>query len=373
LLANERLFWFYIDKKNNELYSPMISTSKPDRSFARALLYTIGFNTVIALFDTVMDYGGNLVENFILSQCIGLSILSGVWFVLHRFQAMKPLQLSVFVVTAMLVAIFLGTSLGVMISGMGADDFLQNSGTLMRTLVLGLLFGFIITYFFISREKIAAAETQANEEKIRRLVSEKAAAEAQVKQLQAQIEPHFLFNTLSNVLSMLDSDPENGKTMLMDFIRYLRMSLMKIREDTTTIEMEMEMIRAYLDICKVRMGKRLSYAIDLPQHLKQVSLPPMLLQPLVENAVKHGLEPKINGGEIDIGISEENGILRIHVRDSGLGFVSGYRTGMGIANIKERLKSLYDDRARLVLKELQPCGVEAILEVPHDRHSGDHS
>ena len=195
----------------------MTSTSKPKQTFTISLLYTIGFNTIIALFITVMEYGGNLVENFTLSQCIGLSILCGVKFVLYRFQAIKPLLLSLLVVVAMLAAIVLGTSLGVVVSGIDPDAFIQDRGALIRTLVLGLLFGFIITYFFISREKIVESEIKAKEEKFQRLVSEKASAEAQIKQLQAQIEPHFLFNTLSNVLSMLDSDPQKGKTMLMDY------------------------------------------------------------------------------------------------------------------------------------------------------------
>ncbi|MDX2511318.1 MAG: histidine kinase [Desulfobacterales bacterium] len=203
-------------------------------------------------------------------------------------------------------------------------------------------------------------------------MSEKASAEAQIKQLQAQIEPHFLFNTLSNVLSMLDSDPQKGKTMLMDLIQYLRMSLTKIREEMSTIDMEMDMIRAYLDIYKVRMGNRLCYSIDLPEYLGPVSLPPMLLQPLVENAIKHGLEPNINGGEIAIRVSENKGNIRIDVRDSGQGFVSDGRDGIGIANIKERLKSLYNNRAHLVLKDVQPHGVEATLEVPNEHHPGDH-
>lgn len=350
----------------------MTITSKLKQIIMKPLLYVIGFNTIIALFITVMEYGGNLAENFTLSQCIGLSILCGVKFVLYQFQAIKPLLLSLLVVVAMLAAIVLGTSLGVVVSGIDPDAFIQDRGTLIRTLVLGLLFGFIITYFFISREKIVESETRAKEEKIQRLVSEKASAEAQIKQLQAQIEPHFLFNTLSNVLSMLDSDPQKGKTMLMDLIQYLRMSLTKIREEMSTIDMEMDMIRAYLDIYKIRMGNRLCYSIDLPEHLKQVSLPPMLLQPLVENAIKHGLEPNINGGEITIRVLENKGSIRIDVRDSGQGFVSDGRDGIGIANIKERLKSLYNNRAHLVLKDVQPHGVEATLEVPNERHPGNH-
>ncbi len=339
----------------------------------KSLLITALFNTFIALFITLLQIGKGFLDNFILSQCIGLSICFCVTLTHHRFYDTKPLLQFILILIAMIAAIIFGGTLGLLISSYDPAVFLQIPTNLLEILVLGLLFGAVGSYFFISREKFAATETQAREEKIRRLVSEKTAAEAQLKQLQAQIEPHFLFNTLSNVLSMLDSNPQKGKTMLVNFIQYLRISLTKIRENMTTIGIEMEMIRAYLDVYKVRMGSRLRYSIDLPEHLARVSLPPMLLQPLVENAIKHGLEPKINGGEIAIHTSENKGILRIDVRDSGLGFVSDGSTGMGITNIKERLKSLYDDRARLVLKEVQPSGVEATLEVPHDRHPGDHS
>ncbi|RKZ82617.1 MAG: hypothetical protein DRQ39_10505, partial [Gammaproteobacteria bacterium] len=129
----------------------------------------------------------------------------------HRFYDTKPLLQFIFILIAMIAAIIFGGTLGLLISSYDPAVFLQIPTNLLEILVLGLLFGAVGSYFFISREKIAATETQAREEKIRRLVSEKAAAEAQLKQLQAQIEPHFLFNTLSNVLSMLDSDPQKGK------------------------------------------------------------------------------------------------------------------------------------------------------------------
>ena len=137
-------------------------------------------------------------------------------------------------------------------------------------------------------------------------------------------------------------------------------------------EFEIEMIRAYLNIYKVRMGDRLTYTVDLPEHLVKMPLPPMLLQPLVENAITHGLEPKIDGGEIHIQVAGNNGTLRLEVADTGLGFASDNSSGMGISNIKERLKSLYGDNARLNLEENNPSGVKVTLEVPYEANQSDH-
>ena len=153
--------------------------------------------------------------------------------------------------------------------------------------------------------------------------------------------------------------------MLVDFIHYLRASLSKIREEQATLGQEMEMIQAYLSIFKVRMGDRLKYQIDLPKHLEAISFPPMLIQPLVENAIKHGLEPRVDGGEIRISGMEKDGILRLEVVDTGNGFNEQRDSGMGISNIRERLQSMYGESGRLILEENQPHGLKAVIEVPH--------
>ena len=343
-------------------------------TWLRPFIITVFFNTFIALFITSMDFGGeDFFENLIFSQCIGLSILSVVKYMLIRFQTASSLHLSILVIAAMLPAIFVGASLAAVMTGYDLSAFWQSSDSSIRTLILSLVFGFVITFFFISKEKIADAESQAREEKIQRLISEKSAAEAQIKRLQAQIEPHFLFNTLSNILSLLDTEPQKGKAMLEDFISYLRISLAKIREDLTTLGMEMKMIQAYLDLHRVRMGERLTFSIDLPEALYGFNLPPMLLQPLVENALKHGIEPKIKGGEISIRASKANSLIRIEINDNGLGFAPGGKTGLGITNIRERLNTLYNGRAELVIKSPDSGGVLAIVEVPDDSDTGRHS
>jgi len=335
-------------------------------SAIKFLSYTFIFDTVIAIFLTAIKFGAGLPINFIISQCIGLSICTCVFIAHCFFDNAGPILKAILVAVALTTGSICGSYLGSFVSGMSPSTLFERH-SLFQLLFLGVMFGAIITYFFSSREQIAESKAQIQEEKIKRLTSEKKAAEVNLKLLQAQIEPHFLFNTLSNVLSLLATDSEKGKSMLMDFVRYLRTSLSKIREDTTTLGQEIEMIRAYLKIFKVRMGDRLRYNIDIPISMANLPFPPMLIQPLVENAIKHGLEPKIKGGEILIAGEEKNGMIRIEVVDTGLGFRQEHHSGMGLSNIRERLESLYGDRSQLILEENQPCGLKATIEVPHGK------
>ena len=210
---------------------------------------------------------------------------------------------------------------------------------------------------------ISYAGSKAREEHLKRITSERETAETKLRLLQAQIEPHFLFNTLSNVLSLLDTDVKKGQAMLLNLTQYLRLTLDKSRSKITTLEQELDTVSAYMNIHKVRMGDRLEFSIDVPDDLKKTPLPPMLIQPLVENAIKHGLEPKVAGGRIDVSINRENGILRIVIADTGEGISENDGDGVGLTNIRQRLISLYGKKATLILKQNTPNGVIAILEV----------
>ena len=336
------------------------------KSFLESLLYTFVFDTIIAIFLTAIHFGDTFLINFIISQCIGLSICTCVLIALHFFPSDRPIWQALRVAVALLSGGLCGSYLGSFVSGLNPATLFERH-SLIQLLILGVMFGSIITYFFSSREQIAESQAQAQEEKIKRLTSEKKAAEANLKLLQAQIEPHFLFNTLSNVMSLLETDPKKGKSMLVDFIQYLRASLSKIREQKATLGQEMEMIQAYLNIFKVRMGDRLQYKIDLPEKLKANTFPPMLIQPLVENAIKHGLEPKVDGGEIFISGEAKDGLLRLEVVDTGDGFKGEKNFGMGLSNIRARIQTLYGNSGRLILKENQPSGLKATIEVPHGK------
>jgi len=319
------------------------------KSVITSLLYTLLFNTIIAVFLTVIQFGKGFIINLIISQCIGLSICSCVLLSHHFFQPNRPAVQAILVAAALFIGTIVGSLIGSVAAGLNPSILFEINGMFTKILLLGVVFGSIATYFFSSRERIAASEAQAQEEKIKRLTSEKKVVEANLKLLQAQIEPHFLFNTLSNVVSLLDTDPPKGKSMLVDFIQYLRASLSKSRE------------------VKVRMGDRLHYKIDLPDNLNAISFPPMLIQPLVENAIKHGLEPKVDGGEILIRAIEKDGSLRLEIADTGMGFKAERESGMGLSNIRERLLSLYGSRGRLILEETSSRGLKATIEVPHGK------
>jgi sensor histidine kinase YesM len=289
----------------------------------------------------------------------------------YFFKIERPVTQVIFLTAALVIGAVVGTLLGTAITGV--TPFLgREYAHFIQAILLGVLFGSIISYFFYSRERISATETMIQEERISRLSAEKRAVETNLRLLQAQIEPHFLFNTLSNILSLLETDLEKAKSMLVDLIHYLRTSLSKTRYETTTLAQEMELIRAYLNIYKVRMGDRLRYEIDIPERMKERSFPPMLVQPLVENAIRHGLEPKIEGGELCIRGEDTEEAFRLEIIDTGLGFHEGDDQGVGLSNVRKRLRSLYGDKGRLILEENGPSGLRAIIEVPHDASEGNH-
>ena len=191
------------------------------------------------------------------------------------------------------------------------------------------------------------------------------AAEAQLRLLQAQIEPHFLFNTLANIESLLDTDPPRARAMLEAFSDHLRAGMGQLRVDETTLGAELEMAANYLRLLQIRMGARLRFAVDAAPDARAALLPPLLLQPLVENAIRHGLEPKLAGGEVRIQALVDGGRLRIRVVDDGLGqdAPAGQGAGMALANIRARLRHRYGERASLDL--LHGAGTSATLELPY--------
>lgn len=336
------------------------------KKFLRILLLTIVFNTVLALFLTLIKFGGpTFLSNFIVTQCIGLSIFLCVFTARHLLNPAKPFSRFMAWVIAIIIGSLVGSLLGFVAIGEKHPFFTQNYAFFINIVLFGILFGSIITYYFFSREQITSTEALIQEEKIKRLTSEKRAIETNLKLLQAQIEPHFLFNTLSNILSLLDTDLKKGRSMLMDLVLYLRTSLAKTRAETTTLGQEMEMIRAYLNIFQVRLEGRLHYSIDIPDAIKKLSFPPMLVQPLVENAIKHGIEPKIEGGEVTIRAQKNGDVISVEVADTGAGLLEAGDTGFGLANVRARLQSLYGNRGRLILEENQPSGLRAIIEVPY--------
>ena len=230
----------------------------------------------------------------------------------------------------------------------------------LRFGILGGLFA--VAYAYYRNESSDAAALQQVELDHARLDAQM--DEARLLVLQAQIEPHFLFNTLAHVRRLYQTEPKAARGMLDDLMRYFTVALPQMRERDSTVERETTLAEAYLNIQRIRMGRRLSFEISLPDSLRHARMPPMMLLTLVENAVKHGLGPLPEGGFIRIDATADSGSLEVNVADTGRGFTSTSGAGTGLANIRARLTAVYGDRGRLSLKPNAPRGVTASIAFP---------
>ena len=278
------------------------------KRFAAAVVLNALINTVITLIITGIGLSKGFAVTFIFSQCIGFSIFFSNLAALPVYRRAKRLRTQVLIIAAAVITgAFIGTLLGALANGFRPLPFFQEHfGYFTQVILFALLFGFVISYIFISLSIIS-------EEKIKRLEVEKSVIEAELKLLQSQMEPHFLFNTLANIRSLIDSDPHKAGDMLETFVAFLRTSLRTGRERTVPLAQELDVVKSYLDLYAMRMGERLRYRIDLPEALRNVRIPPLLIQPLVENAVKHGLEPSIDGGEVTVAAERAGGTIRVQV------------------------------------------------------------
>jgi signal transduction histidine kinase len=230
-----------------------------------------------------------------------------------------------------------------------------------------LLFVLLITKIALGSKRKAesraeAADAVAAEEGLKRQL-----AEAQLKTMQAQVEPHFLFNTLASVDYLIETDPARASRMQKNLIQYLRAALPQMRQASSTLGQEMALCRSYLEILRMRMDDRLQFAITLPAGLSTAAFPPMMLQTLVENSIKHGLEPKPEGGSLTLTADVVDGNLRVAVSDTGLGFgAAGLGgSGVGLNNVRERLQALFGSRGRLTIEPNSPAGTIATIVVPY--------
>ena len=234
-----------------------------------------------------------------------------------------------------------------------------------------LAFVLIIASFII---KVVAggkrrAELTANEATHRAETEqlERTVLEARMEALQAQIEPHFLFNTLASIDQLIQTDPPRASKMQQSLIRYLRSAMPQMREGRRpSLGQQVNLCSAFLEIMSVRMEGRLQPVVSIPEGLKSAVFPSMMLQTLVENAIKHGLEPRPEGGRLEIGAEIVDGQLAVHVLDNGVGFMPKAEAGVGLANVRERLKALYDGRAELIISVPPAGGTCATIKVPYE-------
>ena len=217
-----------------------------------------------------------------------------------------------------------------------------------------------------ARRRSLAASTAVHDERLRGIALQGQLAEARLSMLQAQIEPHFLFNSLANVRRLARLNPASGAALLAELTRYFESTLPRLRADDSTLEREAELARAFLAVHQIRMGDRLGVEFAIPAALLAIRFPPMMLLTLVENALKHALGPLPEGGRIRIGAARDGGSVHVSVADTGRGLVPGYGKGSGLANIRARLKSSYGAAARLTLRVNEPRGVIASITLPEE-------
>ena len=261
-----------------------------------------------------------------------------------------------------IVGFSVGGSVGDWISGTRTPGFLRGSWSAgLALLTLALVPGVVITYWFYSRETIAAKEAAIE-------TAQRQAAEHQLKLLESQLEPHMLFNTLANLRVLIGVDPPRAQAMLDQLIAFLRATLGASRVSSHPLASEFARIDDYLALMRIRMGERLQTHFDLPDDLATLPVPPLLLQPLVENSIKHGLEPKVGGGRIDVSARHDGAQLVLQVRDTGTG-LSGTRsdgTQFGLLQVRERLATLYGTKASFELANAGGAegGTLATLRLP---------
>jgi signal transduction histidine kinase len=317
-------------------------------------------------------YGKNFVVCFTIGALIHLMFEVGAWLLggPAALRKLKPWQRSLFFAGTPLLGVAIGWPIGMALSG-SADMLPRLLGStkaiaMVTTFSLGT--SLLLHFYFGAKAKQLAAE--------------KRAAEAQLRLLQGQIEPHFLFNTLAGVISLIDTDAPRAKHTLMAFTEYLRSSLGTLRRDDSTLGQELDLARHFLELLQARLEDRLQFDIDADPELLGLPLPPLLLQPLIENAVMHGIEPSLDGGRVTVSVRRSADGVELQVRDTGVGLDAAARrparhgsrgqgNGIALANIRERLLARYNGQAELRIDAAEP-GTRATITLPFEDGAPAH-
>jgi sensor histidine kinase YesM len=342
----------------------------------RWLAGIVATTTLAAWVASQLPWNMTFVEAAVVFNTLVLSLLwtgLSAWFGYRRFHGQLFRFVLVAVAIVFLGAFVAGTVVDI-IHGREPLSWLFNSATLRHIVTGALVFAFLYVLLFALITKLRnreyAALTARLEAEARQSELSRQLAESKLKLLQLQIEPHFLFNTLGSAQQLAERSAPQAAKLIADLIRFLRASTPTLRDDTTTLAQDAMLVAAYLGIMKARLASRLEYGIDLPAELAGCKLPPGLLITLVENAIKHGIEPSPSGGRVTMRAAVERDAdgdwLTVTVADTGAGPGSVSGQGIGLANIRERLALLYRGRARLAIARNAPHGFVARLEFPLD-------
>ena len=344
----------------------------------RDFVYTLIWNTLLAAIFTglglLFDSRSSIYElfraTFVFAQAIGLTI-HGLFIVgnaiFPRVHQTRLAARMLYYTVLPVVGVFIGYWAGSHILGYGdLRRWLLTPRGFGEVVFLSVLISAILLAIFLQRERAARAETAIALEQARVAAAERETATARLKLLEAQVEPHFLYNTLAHVVSLIEREPATARHMIERLIDLLRATAAAPEGEGTLAE-QLRWLRAYLEILQLRMGRRLDWRIDVPAELLPLVVPPMVLQPVVENAIKHGLEPKIEGGRLEISARRDGDGVRLTVRDSGLGFKATQPAGtdsLGLANLRARLAAWYGGGARVEIEDNAPSGACVSVLLP---------
>ena len=338
------------------------------------LLFALG---VSALFGVANSLGaGPPALHVALGHAVVLGLfVTLVFSVLERYPKRPPTWRHRWILQ--LVGVVVAVPVGVLLAHvvhMYADIHAAHEDAQLRSLVVliveGLLFAPWIALGAMVRQRDVFARDQALKFELERSELERNALDARLKLLQAQVEPHFLFNTLANVQELVDVGSPQASKVLASLIAYLRAAVPRMHEPSTTLGQELELVRAYLELMRMRMPDRLEFALHVDAAASTQQCPPMTLLTLVENAVRHGIDPSEEGGRIDVEVRSTADRCVIRVTDTGLGLKSSSGgLGTGLSTLRERLQLKFGGDARLELRAVEPHGACAEIDMPARRAS----
>jgi hypothetical protein len=326
----------------------------------RTLLLAFATATWAGLY-SALQYGGSVTYCILIANATALSIWTVITLVRLTLRGRLPAWV---VAPAILASIYIGSKIAIMV---GAPDYLMpfhHPETMGRAFLCNVMIGITVTAFFLYFSYSSGVKEDLERERRRAAEAAQAETAARLALLQAQIEPHFLFNTLANIHSLIKEEPDTASLLLEELNSYLRTSLRRSRAMTCSVGDELELIETLLGIAAARLRARLEYTICAPAEVRALSFPPLLLQPLVENAIRHGIEPAIAGGTICVDVRLNNDVLECIVKDTGMGLRADAPQGVGLSNVRSRLTSLFGERGKLEFYTNAPRGVIAKLVVP---------
>ena len=335
------------------------------RGVGMVMLYCILYGTVLSLDP---DTGGppKTVATYLNGCLAALKLFAPASIVValvSGFAIKQPNLRAAILGLAVAIGVLIGYCVMSGIEEIRAEG--QREGAWLLVLVLPyIVIGWLGLALYLLQERDQAAKRALYDEVEQQLYLDRQMSEARLQVLQSQIEPHFLFNTLAHVRRLYQTDSRAGRAMMRHLSSYLGTALPAMQETSIELARDLELAITYLNIQQIRMGPRLQFEIDVPSKFSGVPIPPMTIATLVENAIKHGLAALPEGGTVRISAQPDVHMLRIHVADTGQGFQASLGAGVGLANIRARLTTLYGTAANLSLSQNTPRGVTATVVVP---------